>query len=276
MHVCQRKNEHVFIYLMAALNLVDGVYRTKRRPAPWYACAFPSITFYCRFLKMLLRASAVARRGRYDEQHWVADSINVLRELENVGVEFEITGFRHFENLEPPCLFIGNHMSSLESTVLPGLIQPYRRVTFVVKSTLPKYPIFGHVIRARDPILVDRSNPRKDLKVMLEEGLARLNQGISIVIFPQATRMRHFDPAHFNKIGVKLAARAKVPIIPIALQTDAWETGIFDTDLGRIIPSRRVRIAFGAPLWVQSRGHREHQSICEFIGQNLRAWRAMS
>ncbi len=260
---------------MESLEFTDGVYRTRRRRIPWYARGLPSLRFYFRFLARLFRSSFAAWRGRYDKPYWVADSTYVLRQLERVGVEFEISGINHFENLHEPCLFIGNHMSPLDSTVLPGLIRPFRPVTFVVKATLPEYPVFGRIVRSCDPVTVDRSNPRDDLKVMLKDGVARLNQGISLVIFPQATIRQNFDPADFNKIGVKLASRANVPIVPMALQTDAWSSpGIFNTDFGKIIPSRSVRIAFGPPVRVEGRGHPEHQAICQFIGQHLRVWQS--
>jgi len=37
--------------------------------------------------------------------------------------------------LPSACVFIGNHMSILETFVLPCLIQPHRDVTFVVKES---------------------------------------------------------------------------------------------------------------------------------------------
>ena len=41
-----------------------------------------------------------------------------------------------------PVVFIGNHMSTLETMVLPGLIAPHREVTFVVKESLVKPSAF--------------------------------------------------------------------------------------------------------------------------------------
>jgi hypothetical protein len=49
---------------------------------------------------------------------------------------------------------------------------------------------------------------------MMDGGLARLKQGISIVVFPQTTRMVDFDASQFNSIGVKLAKKAGVPVVP--------------------------------------------------------------
>jgi len=81
-----------------------------------------------------------------------------------------------------------------------------------------------------------------------------------------------FDPREFNTIGVKLAKRADVPVIPFALKTDAWGNGKMVKDFGRIDPSRTVHFAFGAPLRVTQQGAAEHQEIIRFIVSNLKAW----
>jgi len=121
-----------------------------------------------------------------------------------------------------PVLFIGNHMSTLETMILPCLISPLRNVTFVVKESLVKHPLFGDVMRSRDPIIVGRTDPRKDLEAVMNGGMELLSKGISIVIFPQSTRNVIFKPEEFNSLGVKLAKKAGVQVVPIALKTDFW------------------------------------------------------
>ena len=187
-------------------------------------------------------------------------------------MQFEITGTDHFSRLEGPCVFIGNHMSTLDAFVLPTIIQPLKPVTFVVKQSLVEYPIFGHLMRSRDPIVVGRTNPREDLKAVLEGGAERLQSGISIVVFPQTTRTALFDPAAFNSIGIKLAKRAQVPVVPLALKTDAWANGARLKDFGRIDPAKTVHFAFGEPLRVQGSGAAEHQQVVEFIRGHLVSW----
>ena len=145
-------------------------------------------------------------------------------------------------------------------------------MTFIVKRELTQYPVFGHVMRSRDPILVGRENPREDLKAVLEGGTQRLQAGISIIVFPQTTRTPVFDPASFNSIGVKLAKRAQVPVVPIALKTDAWGNGRLVKDVGRIDPRREVHFAFGEPLRVQGNGAGEHQQVIDFVRRHLEAW----
>ncbi|MEJ2313321.1 MAG: hypothetical protein P8Y85_00785, partial [Nitrospirota bacterium] len=60
-----------------------------------------------------------------------------------------------------------------------------------------------------------------------------------------------------------------------ALKSDAWGAGpSFMRDIGRIDPSKTVRICFGEPLVVEGRGDAEHGKVVEFIGSKLEEWNA--
>jgi 1-acyl-sn-glycerol-3-phosphate acyltransferase len=251
---------------------VDNTYTTPARTLSLIARALPSFTFYCRCFMIVWRASSLAKRGRYGTPEWSDSSRAILRALEGVGVTVEITGADFFKAFDGPCVFIANHMSTLETFVLPTIIAPVKDATFVVKQSLVDYPVFRHVMRSRDPITVGRSNPRDDLKAVLEGGAERLKAGRSIIIFPQTTRSPVFDPESFNTIGIKLAKKSGVPAVPVALKTDAWSNGRVLKDYGRIIPSHRVHFAFGQPMWIRDRGVEEHARIVDFISGKLKEW----
>ncbi|NOZ41190.1 MAG: 1-acyl-sn-glycerol-3-phosphate acyltransferase [Planctomycetes bacterium] len=257
---------------MSELPVTDGVYRTAPRRVSWLARTFPSLVFFLRLTFSVLRAAKKAKWSSYGGQDWVNSSLEVVQALESVGVEFEITGIDNLKKVDGPCLIVGNHMGTLETMVLPAVIQPIREVTFVVKLALVNYPVFKHVMRSRNPIAVTQTDPRADLKLMLKGGQERLANGVSLVVFPQGERSSEFDPSQFNSIGVKLAGRAKVPIIPLALQTDAWPVGSIISDVGTIDPSKKVRFAFGEPLRVEGRGTEENEAIVQFISEKLRQW----
>ena len=220
-----------------------------------------------------MQSSAAAKRAGYDGAAWSQSSLDVLRALEAVGVSVTVTGIEQVERLAGPCVFIGNHVSTLETMVLPCIIQPVKEVTFIVKQSLLDYPVFKHVMRSRNPIAVSRLNPRDDLKAVLEGGLQRLQAGRSLVVFPQTTRTTTFQPAEFNTMGIKLARKAGVPVVPLALLTDAWRNGNHFKDFGKIDPAKHVYFAFGKPLRIQDRGSEEHAAIMAFIGEQLQAWR---
>ena len=236
---------------------------------------FPSLSFYRQVAGIVYREGSLAKVGNltasYTGNDWVRASLAVVRALEGCGVRIEATGLNVLDN-PGPCVFIGNHMSTLETFVLPCLIQPRKDVTFVVKQSLLTYPGLGHVLCSRRPVAVSRVNPREDLTAVLEQGTKRLGEGTSIVVFPQSTRSPGLDLELFNSIGVKLARRAGVPVVPVALRTDAWGTGGIIKDLGRIHPSIPVRFAFGESLTVTGNGKEEHKQVCDFIAARLQEW----
>ncbi len=259
--------------IMSSDQLFEVAYRTNDRKITAFDRNFTTFSFYWRFLSVVFKASAKARRNAYGDAHWRQSSLDVLNALERVGVCFEITGLEHLRQLDTPCVVVANHMSVLETVILPMIIVPYKKVTFIVKDILMDYPVFKHILRSRHPIVVSRVNARQDLKTVIQEGTQRLLRGISVIVFPQRTRTRFFDPRKFNSIGVKLAGRANVPVVPLALLTDAWGNGRFIKEFGKIHISRKVHFAFGNPLWVEGRGTEVHQKTIEYINRNLNQWR---
>ena len=232
------------------------------------------ISFYPQLFRIIWKNSRRAVKGDYDGDDWANSSLDILRALENVGVRFEITGLDNLKGFEGPAVFIANHMSTLETFVLPCIIHPVKPVTFVVKKSLVSTPVFGPIMRSRDPIVVGRINPREDLKAVLNGGAKKIEQGVSIVIFPQSTRSAVFNPEEFNSLGIKLALKAGVPVVPLALKTDAWGTGKIIKDFGPVDKNKKVFFAFGEPMKIKERGAEEHQKVIDFIKDNLSQWAA--
>ncbi len=249
-----------------------NIYVTPRKKAGFLTRLFTNFIFYPQGIYIVLSSSWWAKRGKYTDKKWVEKSLATVKALERAGVRFKIENINVLRKLDSPCVFIANHMSTLETFVLPGLIQSFRDVTFVVQDGLMVYPVFKHVMISRNPIPVSRKNPRQDLKIVFQEGVERIKNNISLVIFPQSTRTLHFDPKQFNSMGVKLAKRAGVAVVPIAVKTDAWTIGKYHRDFGKIDPRKKVHIYFGNPLTIKGNGREEHEYIINFISQKLASW----
>ncbi len=257
---------------MRYLTTEDSYKSIPHKPS-WLARRFPSMVCYAKMIRMLYAASRAAKRGKYTAERLVDDSLKALTYLESSGVRFEIKNTYAFRNLSSPCIFVSNHMSTLETFIFPCIIEPYRNLTFVIKESLIRYPVFKHIMVSLDPVVITRENPREDFRVVLKEGMERLSRNVSVVIFPQTTRSITFDPAAFNTIGVKLAAHAKVPVIPVALKTDAWgNSEHFIKDFGPIDPTKLVHICFGNPIDIHGNGKAEHEQIIKFIEGKLKEW----
>jgi len=233
----------------------------------------PALVFYPKMINVIIKGARLGRKGQYTGQEWLKSSSNLLKAMEAAGGQFIIENLDIVRNLDTPCVFVANHMSTMETLTLPAMIQPYRPVTFVIKKSLSTMPVFKDLMMARNPIVVGRSNPREDLKTMLNEGSKNLQEGTSIIIFPQTTRSLTFDPATFNSIGVKVAKKSGVPVVPIALKTDAMLNGKLVKDMGKLDISKPLRFNFGQPIDITGNGRDVQQKIISFISGKLAEWK---
>ncbi len=228
--------------------------------------------FYPRLINVVYQSNRMTKKYLYNRYNWVASSLYTIRAMEKAGIDIHVEGLNNIGKFDGPAVFVGNHMSTLETLALPTFIQPIKSVVYVIKEELTRYPFFGPVAKARHPILVGRANPREDLQVVLNEGSERLNEGRSIIIFPQKTRSNYFDASSFNSLGVKLAKRNDVYVVPLALLTDAWTNGKMVKEYGPLDPSKKVHFAFGEPFKVETGGSKENQVVIDFIQKKLKEW----
>ena len=228
--------------------------------------------FMYKYCSIVLNSRSAAIKGQYDTEAWALSSFKVLKLIEGCGGRFHITGLENLHKCKGPVVFISNHMSTLETMVFPCLIAPFMNVTFVVKDSLVQHPFFGPIMRARNPIVVSRKDSRADLQIVMKKGQELLSDGVSIIVFPQNTRTVEFVPKEFNTLGVKLASKAKVQVVPIAIKTDFWENGKYMKDLGPINRNKPIHMAFGEPLSINGLGKEENKLIIEFISTHLEEW----
>ena len=247
-------------------------YRTEDRRITLLSRRMPTVVFYLNMFVIVYKAAKKGRHSLLDRVEWAKSSYSIIRSLEDVGVKINISGLENVEGLDGQCVFVANHMSILETFILPAILLPYKDVSFIIKRGLVRYPVFRHIMLATEAIVVDRKNPRDDLVTVLREGVRKVNDGKSVVVFPQTTRTTLFEPKKFNTLGVKLAKRAGVPVIPIAIKTDAWGCGTILKDFGRINPHIDVHLAFGRPIFIRNRGVEEHENVIDFIHSNLKRW----
>ena len=258
---------------MNRLTYIKHYYHTPPDASSFWGRLFPSCSFYISFLANVYLSGRKAKHGNYDDEAWCQSSFKVLRALERTGLQVSISGIEHLQTMKTPCVIIGNHISMMDTVLVPGIVAQEIPMTFIIKESLMHYPVFKHVMRSRNPIALGRKNPREDLKKVFSEGKKRLEQGISITVFPQTTRGTEFNPKQFNSIGVKLAQKAGVPVLPLALKTDAWTNGKLIKDLGRIRPEVSTHFAFGAPITVEGKGKEAHQQVIDFISWKIKEWR---
>lgn len=127
------------------------------------------------------------------------------------GVRYEIRGREQLPR--GPCVILANHQCEWETVFLQLLKPP---VCTVLKKELLNIPIFGWALRLLHPIALDRSRPARAMKQVLTQGQRRLEEGLSVLIFPEGTRVAPGHRRRYSKSGTVIACRAGVPVVPVA------------------------------------------------------------
>ncbi|HNX04087.1 MAG TPA: lysophospholipid acyltransferase family protein [Opitutales bacterium] len=249
---------------------LSDVFNSERIRPGLFSRMLPSLLFYSRIAGILVKTAREIDAGKGCYELYSLRSADIARAAKSVGARLIVENAEVFKTAGP-CVVAGNHMSSLETMVLQSVMMPFCPMTFVAKAALMKYPVFSTPLKACDPIIVGRTSPREDLKLMMEQTHDRITRGISVVVFPQTTRTVVFSPEHFNSIGAKLARREKVPLVPLALRTDFWGCGWPVKDLGRIRPELDIRFRFGDPVDSSDERLAQKKTV-DFITASLKEW----
>jgi len=120
------------------------------------------------------------------------------------------------EHLEAnkPYIFISNHQSTFD--IMTCLYAIPGTARFIAKMELFRIPIFAQGMRAVGMIPIDRGN-NKQARESLEKAIKEIQQGVSVIIFPEGTRSRdgHIQP--FKKGGFILALKGGISIAPMVI-----------------------------------------------------------
>src|SRR4030042_1464533 len=92
---------------------------------------------------------------------------------------------------------------------------PYQ-FKWLVKKELFSIPFFGWTMAAAGYISIDREGTRETVEAM-NEAAQKIQDGMSVVIFPEGSRSPDGSIQAFKKGGFTLAMKSKVPIVPISI-----------------------------------------------------------
>jgi 1-acyl-sn-glycerol-3-phosphate acyltransferase len=150
-------------------------------------------------------------------------------------------------------IIMSKHQSTWETMALQKLFPPQ---TFVVKRELLKIPFFGWGLAAMKPIAINRGAGHKAVHQIIEQGIARLKQGIWIVIFPEGTRVRPGQKIRYKLGGAILAAESGYPIVPVAHNSgDFWPKKQF------LKKSGTIHVVIGPPI--QTHGQKPEDLLAQ-------------
>ena len=110
-------------------------------------------------------------------------------------------------------IILSKHQSAWETIALQKIFPPQ---IFLMKRELLWMPFWGWAMAALKPIAINRKAQKTALRILIEQGTARLNEGLWVVIFPEGTRTSPGERRKFNAGGALLAERSGFPVVPVA------------------------------------------------------------
>jgi 1-acyl-sn-glycerol-3-phosphate acyltransferase len=160
------------------------------------------------------------------------------------GVKVHVSGM---ENIKPneSYIYAANHQSWFDIFAMLGKLPVQFR--WLAKIELFRIPVLGRAMKASGYIAIDRGNRRRAFE-SLNVAAQRIQEGTSIVIFPEGTRSLDGVLQDFKKGGFVLAIQSQQPIVPVSIRgtfailpkRGSWllQPGRVAMTIGRPIPTR--------------------------------------
>jgi long-chain acyl-CoA synthetase len=169
-----------------------------------------------------------------------------------IVARLRVEGLEHLEGLDGPVLICPNHTSHLDAPVvraaLPGRLRGRAAIAAAADVWFDGSPIGPMTELALGAIPFGRSS---DVRASLERVGDLVNDGYSVIIFPEG--MRSADGRMLPlRAGIGLLATSlRVPVVPVYI-AGAHEILPKGSWLPRRGSSSRIRVRFGAPLLVDA------------------------
>lgn len=177
------------------------------------------------------------RTGRWMHRHacfWAKGGLKVA------GVRYRVYGQDNIP-VSGPLIFMSNHQGNFDILTLYQAIP--QQFAWLAKEELFKIPVFGQAMARGGYIPVDRGDGRKALK-SLDAAAELIRTGRSVLIFPEGTRSTDGQLLPFKRGGFILAAKAGVPVVPVAI---SGSLTINPPRQNRLYPGT-ITIRFGEPI----------------------------
>ena len=111
-------------------------------------------------------------------------------------------------------IFVPNHQGSFDIFLIYGFIG--RNFKWMMKKSLRKLPFVGKACESAGFIFVDKSSPRKVFET-IKHAEKVLQDGTSLMVFPEGARTFTGHMADFKKGAFLLADQLQLPVVPLTI-----------------------------------------------------------
>jgi len=171
------------------------------------------------------------------------------------AVRYEVEGMEKLDIKNKNYVFMGNHQSYVDIFLMLSLID--RKFLFMAKEELFRIPVFGFAIKSLGLIPINRGESRDALKSLFEAA-RKIQQGYSVLLFPEGTRSDDGVMLPFKRGAFTLAVRTGQEIAPFLLEG----TGESLKKKSFIIrPFKKVKVRFLEPVNPEGLKDREMMTL---------------
>jgi len=255
-----------------------GCYRTggapcvRRPPSAWLTARFvfsiSRVFPFCALYDLF---------GCLTVREWERFCMSSVTMPEACGMKLDVSGFGARMAHKGPVVYVCNHISTLETILLPPTLIAFGPLRVVAKASLAHLPMLERAARNMGIVPLGRKDPKADLLALYEAGARHIAEGASFLIFPQGTRQDVFSRGRYSSIGAKLAEKAGVPLVPLAVDTRCLPTrekgvlGKVFRDFGTLDTARDIRLAAG-PVIPCGKARAMHEASFDWIAGKLEEW----
>lgn len=187
---------------------------------------------------------------------WVRFAIWLVKHV--LGIPYRLIGA---ENIPPHAVIVfSKHQSAWETLVLQEV---FKDAVFVWKKEIKKLPFFGWALALTPMIPIDRGAGKEAIRHLVEIGRQRLQEGYTVIIFPEGTRAPPGGQQRYKGGGAFLATATGVPVVPVALNSgEFWgknalfkKSGIVTVSVGPAIAPTGLSasdILSRAETWIEA------------------------
>lgn len=152
---------------------------------------------------------------------WAMAQLWMLEHI--IGLKHTVKGTENIP--QEPVVVCCKHQSGWETFILQKYFPP---IVFVAKQELFMIPFFGWGLKMAGTIGINRKDRMGASRQLLETGGKRKNQGFSIAIFPEGTRIKPGLRGRYKLGGARIADTLQMPIVPVALNSgEFWPKNSF-------------------------------------------------
>lgn len=136
------------------------------------------------------------------------------RLIRDLNIDLNIMGKENIPE-KGPVVFVCNHQGYGDIPICCAAFDKFQ-VGFIAKASLEKIPLYGEWITNIRSVMINRDDPRGSLK-SIETAIGFINDGFSMVVFPEGHRSKGDAMGEFKKGSLRLATKPGVPVIPVSL-----------------------------------------------------------